>query len=136
MNPHLLFPPKVKGSCPLLASPGGRQRVVVDHTAAQPTGRKVVGTLALEGSRQGLSTFANPSSLEGLEGRKEPPQVAVGRLAKRMASKRGYINPAPVRPPSPMTLLGQAGRGRSRVYHPPVLFLFPVSCFSSPLPAT
>lgn len=56
-----------------------------------------------------------------------------GLLAKRMASKRGYINPAPVRPPSPMTLLGQAGRGRSRVYHRPVLFLFPVSCFLLPV---
>lgn len=71
---------------------------------------------ALEGSRQGLSTLTNPSSLEGLEGlegRKSLLKGAMRRLAKRMASKRGYINPAPVRPPSPMTLLGQAGRGRS-----------------------
>lgn len=132
MYPHLPFLSKVRDSCHFWP-PWAADRGTVDQIAAQPTGQKLGGTLASEGSRQGLSTFENPSSLESLKGRQSLLKAVVGLFAKRMASKRGYINPAPARPPSPMTLLGQAGRGRSRVYHRPVLFLFPVSASRLPL---
>lgn len=68
MYPHLPFLSKVRDSCHFWP-PRAADRGTVDQIAAQPTGQKLGGTLASEGSRQGLSTFENPSSLESLKGR-------------------------------------------------------------------